>query len=538
MSLPKRQSIMNTSREQQPALNDDNDIADTQPFRGPHGNQQGCDTAVPCQKEHDLQRGPFEKSHSEVTVPDSRIIVSFEGDHDPLCPRSLTSIRKWAIVIIVCTATICVTCASSIYTTTYTQMNDEFGISSIVATLGLSLFVLGIALGPLLTSPLSEWYGRRVIYIISWSLFLIWTIGTAVAKNIQTVLITRFFTGFFGGTFLSVSGGTAGDIFPRDQIQIPMALVSAAPFTGPCFGPLIGGFVNYHVNWRWTYYVILIWAGVLLVPILFLVPETYHPIQLKAKAQILRKKTGDERYMAPSEENQVAKTRLLGLSLLRPVQFLTLEPMCLALDIYSAMLLGMLYLFFEAFPLLFERTYTFNLWQVGLTFLGIISGMVIAAASTPLWNRVADRISEIQPNGEDNRPPEYRLIPAIPGAIMIPVGLLWFGWSMSPAVHWIVPVIGSAIYGCGTLLAFTGIFTFLVDAYPLYAASALASNGLARCSFAAAFPLFGIQMYDRLGSHWGTSLLALITILMMPLPYLFFKYGSKLRQKSKFALKA
>lgn len=352
--------------------------------------------------------------------------------------------------------------------------------------MGLSIFVLGIASGPLLTSPLSEWYGRRVIYIFSWSLFLIWTIGTAVAKNIQTIIITRFFTGFFGGTFLSVSGGTAGDIFHRDKIQVPMALVSAAPFTGPCFGPLVGGFINYHLHWRWTYYILLIWSGVLLASIIFLVPETHHPTLLKTKAKTLRKKTGDERYVAPSGPAQLTKAQLLRISLLRPFQFLALEPMCLALDLYSAMLLGMLYLFFEAFTLLFERTYGFNLWQVGLTFLGIISGMVIAAMSTPLWDRVADWISVTHSEGNGDKAPEYRLIPAIPGAVMIPVGLFWFGWSMSPAVHWIVPIIGSAVYGCGcvldptlivyritwadkanmysTLLAFTGIFTFLVSA--------------------------------------------------------------------------
>ncbi|KAJ5279336.1 MFS general substrate transporter [Penicillium angulare] len=388
MSISGRQSRIETSGNQQHEM-DNNRFPDTKKFEDLHESKQRLDTTVPFQKENYDDSGPVDKSHFEGTVPGDRIIVFFDGENDPMCPRSIT------------------------------LMNAEFGISSIVATLGLSMFVLGIAFGPLLTSPLSEWYGRRAIYIISWSLFLIWTIGTAVAKKFQTVLITRFFTGFFGGTFLSVSGGTAGDIFPRDQIQIPMALVSAAPFTGPCFGPLIGGFINYHANWRWTYYVILIWAGVLLVPILFLVPETYHPIQLKAKAKMLRKKTGNENYVAPSEQTQVAKTRLLGLSLLRPVQFLTLEPMCLALDIYSAVLLGMLYLFFEAFPLLFERTYTFNLWQ---------------------------------PRIEDSRPPEYRLIPAIPGAIMIPTGLLWFGWSMSPEVHWMVPVIGSALYGCGCVL--------------------------------------------------------------------------------------
>lgn len=85
------------------------------------------------------------------------------------------------------------------------------------------------------------------------------------------------------------------------------------------------------------------------------------------------------------------------------------------------------------------------------------------------------------------------------------------------------------------MLAFTGVFTFLVDAYPLYAASALASNALIRCTFAAAFPLFGVQMYEKLGYQWATALLAFLTLAMLPFPYLFFMYGKRIRGQSKFA---
>lgn len=117
-------------------------------------------------------------------------------------------------------------------------MNSEFDVASLIAILGLSTFVLGLGLGPLLTSPLSEWYGRRPIYIVAWSFFVIWNVVTAVSQNIQTVIVSRFFTGFAGGTFLSVSGGTVSDVFLRSQIQLPMTLVSSAPFIGPCLGPL------------------------------------------------------------------------------------------------------------------------------------------------------------------------------------------------------------------------------------------------------------------------------------------------------------
>ncbi|KAH7143485.1 major facilitator superfamily transporter [Dactylonectria macrodidyma] len=468
---------------------------------------------------------------------DQIYVVKFEGDHDPMCPRSMSKIRKWIIINIVCMATLCVTCASSIYTTTYTHMIAEFSTTPFITTIGLSIFVLGIALGPLLTSPLSEWYGRRPVYLVSWSFFIIWTITAAVSKNIQTMIVGRFLAGFTGGTFLSVSGGSVWDVFPRHEIQIPMILVSTAPFLGPCLGPLIGGFITSHIDWRWNHYFIIIWSVTLLLSIIFFAPETYHPIKLEEKAEILRKQTGDCRYKALIKRSCTSRCRALAFSLLRPLQLIILEPMCLALDIYSAVLLGLLYLFFRTFNLLFTTTYGMELWQVGLSFLGIISGMILAASSIPLWQRIKDRLLAGRGKETDESEPEYRLIPAIPGGVLIPVGLFWFGWSMDSNIHWIVPIIGSAIFGCGTVLVFTGIFTFLVDAYPQYAASALAGNGFVRASFGAAFPLFAIQMYDALGYHWATSLLAFITVILMPLPWVFFKYGEAIRGRSKFALR-
>ncbi|KAG9877755.1 hypothetical protein KCV05_g21642, partial [Aureobasidium melanogenum] len=98
-----------------------------------------------------------------------------------------------------------------------------------------------------------------------------------------------------------------------------------------------------------------------------------------------------------------------------------------------------------------------------------------------------------------------------------------------------VPIVFSGIFGLGNIFVFSGVFTFLVECYPLYAASALAANSFARSSFAAAFPLFGVQMYNKLGYQWASSLLAFLALAMAPFPYLFFKYGKRLRKNSKFA---
>jgi hypothetical protein len=138
-------------------------------------------------------------------------------------------------------------------------------------------------------------------------------------------------------------------------------------------------------------------------------------------------------------------------------------------------------------------------------------------------------------NGSPGSEPEYRLPPAMFGAPLITIGLLWFGWTTYSSVHWIVPIIGSAFFGAGTIMIFSGVFTFLVDAYPLYAASALAANSFARSMFAAAFPLFGNIMFERLGYQWATFTLAMCSLLMAPFPYIFYRWGKWFRSKSKYA---
>lgn len=154
-------------------------------------------------------------------------------------------------------------------------MEAEFHNAREISDLGLSTFVLGIAFGPMLLSPLSEFYGRRPVYLVSWTMYVIWLVPSAVARNVATMIVARFFDGLAGSAFLTVSGGTTGDLFAKHELQLPMAVFSIAPFIGPSIGPFLGGFINYFTHWRWTYYVLLIWAGVMWVAIVLLVPETY-----------------------------------------------------------------------------------------------------------------------------------------------------------------------------------------------------------------------------------------------------------------------
>ncbi|KAF1348213.1 major facilitator superfamily domain-containing protein [Delphinella strobiligena] len=495
------------------------------------------DLEKPHDKSPPSSQAPSEHILDPVTSFDPRFEVSFTGDDDSRSPRSLPTLRKWLIVSIVSATSLCVACTSSLYTSTYTQIEARFDISEIVAILGLTLFAVGLGLSPMILAPLSEFYGRKPIYIGSLFFFVAFLIPCAVAQNIQTLFVARFFNGFAGSAFLSVAGSTVGDLFPADKLSGPMLLYTLSPFLGPQFGPLFGGFINYYTNWRWSFYFLLIWAGAQYILLIFLVPETYQPILLRREAQKLRKETGEMRWHAPIEKMHKSVARTILTSTYRPFLLLTLEPMCACLCIYCAVLLGIVYLFFEAFDIVFAGNHGFNAWQVGLSFLGITVGMLLTIFADPLWRKNYTRLMkkrEAETGEVGVSEPEFRLPPAILGAPLVTIGLLWFGWTTYSSIHWIVPIIGTVPFGAGVILIFSGVFTFLVAAYPTYAASALAANSFTRSMFAAGFPLFGGAMYKNLGDQWATFVLAMITLVMGPFPYIFYKYGKQIRARSRY----
>lgn len=268
----------------------------------------------------------------------------------------------------------------------------------------------------------------------------------------ETLIVTRFFGGLTGSSFLSVAGATVGDIFHTEEIQVPMVPGSLAPFIGPSIGPILGGLINFYLDWRWPYYIALVWASLVWVTIMIVVPETYHPVVLKAKAQKLRSATGDSRYWAPADRVDRSTRRIVALSLLRPFQLLFLEPMCLSLNLYSALLLGILYLFFAKLPETLRNTHSMNLWQSCLTFTAIIIGMLVGTVTSPAWGCMRRRLMarhERRTGEAGLSEPEYQLPPAILGGILIPIGIFWFGWTIRSDVHWLVPVVGSSLFGCG-----------------------------------------------------------------------------------------
>lgn len=467
---------------------------------------------------------------------DESFCVSWDGINDKENVKNRPLVQRYIYALLVLLAAVAVTTSSSIYALSIDNLHNEFHKNHTVNALGITLFLFGMGVGPMFLSPISEQFGRKKPYIISLILMICFSLGGGFGKNIQTILICRFLGGFSGSCFMGVSAGSVSDLFSHDEISFPVFMYTITPFLGAGIGPLISGFINQYISdpdsWRWTFHVMTIYSAVILLFIIFVVPETYPPILLRLKAERIRKAKDNDKYYAPIEHSNIKfSIRTIVMSVKRPTLMLIKIPMLLMLCIYCGLLLSLLYGFFVSYPYVFKTVYLFTPSQTGLAFIGIIVGCLACIPFSFLNDSIVKRLTK-KSNGINE--PEFQLVQTIIGSIVTPVGLFIFGWSSKPFLHWIGPIFGGGIVMWGSMVAMNGIFSYTIRSWHPFSASAMACNGVVRSTIAAVFPLFGLQMYQNLGIQWASTLLALLCVIYIPMPICFFFYGKKIRSKSTF----
>ncbi|KAL9103366.1 MAG: hypothetical protein Q9163_001578 [Psora crenata] len=518
---------------------------------GPAGNPRGSSE---LEQEADVEIGERSSSaerrekETDPSDPPDPNTVDWDGPDDPQNARNWSSRKKWGHVAVVASITFLtytfpspagnaftlIGCnrplASSMFAPGVPEAMTEFkSTNEQLASFVVSIYVLGYAFGPLVLAPLSEFYGRLPLYQVSNLGFVIFTVACAVSTNLNMLIGFRFLQGLFGSCPLTIGGGTIADIFVQEKRGGVMAIWALGPLMGPVIGPVAGGYLSEAVGWRWVFWVIAIAGAAISLPSLFFLCETYSFVILDRKAKRLRKETGN-----PDLKSKLAspytQLGLFKVSIVRPVKMLLLSPIVLGLSTFIAVVYGYLYLLFTTLTVVFEGQYHFSAGSVGLTYLGIGVGSLVG---TVIFGVASDKILKYM-SAKGEMKPEYRLPPMIPGSLFIPVGLFIYGWTAEKHIHWIVPIIGTSLLGFGLLATFMPITTYLVDAFTVYAASALAANAILRSLVGALLPLAGRKMYATLGLAWGNSLLAFIALAMCPIPYVFFRYGERIRKSKRF----
>lgn len=475
-----------------------------------------------------------QQSFSNDKEFDDHYEVTFDGTDDREDARNLSKLHKWVIVGLIGTGSCAVTCLSSVWSLASDNIEKHFHISHVVSVLGITLYICALGTGGIFLSPISEYYGRKPTYSIGLLFTAIFNLLPGFCDNIGGVLFGRVASGFFASSFMSVASGAFPDMFKKEELVFPVLVYTLSPFIGPGLGALLSGFINIQEkNFRWTFHFITIWLLVDLILVTLFVPETYQPVLLQQKAARLKKETGNTKYHSPLDKEKQTLLEAVVLSSKRPFLLLFKDKMTIVLCFYTGFTLSIVYLFFVSFPYTFETVYHFKIQQVGLSFLALIIGLAIGAILSPIL--VSKRMKYLAAKNNGIYLPEYRFFSIKIGVFIVPIGLFILAWTSYSNVHWMCPIIGSGIFAVGTMFVFNGIFSYTVDAYRLYAASAMATNSFVRSYMAGVFPLFGVQMYKAMGIQWATTFLALFSCLLIPVAFWFAKNGPLLRKQSPYA---
>lgn len=383
---------------------------------------------------------------------------------DSLTRSDTDSAARIYISAMLAFTSICSTFDSAIFSASSQSVSQQFHVGLEVSVLSSTLYIAGYASGPLLWAPLSELKGRRLGIIIAMLGFGIFNTAVAVSKDIQTLMICRFFCGIFGSSPLAVVAAIFSDIFNNRSRGPAIACFSGTVFLGPLIAPFIGGFINMsYLGWRWTAYIPAFMGYAAFVMNLFFLKESYPPVVLVDKAAELRRRTKNWGIHAKQEEIEVDLRELMVNNFSRPLRLLIGEPLILAVTVYLSFIYGLLYCFLTAYTIVFQKVYGMNAGVGGLPLFGMVVGLFIAAA----YIIYASRSYNIKLEKNGGVPvPEWRLPPVIAGGALFAAGLFWFGWTgFTSSIHWIVPTLSGLFTGFGLLIIFIQLFNYLIDTY-------------------------------------------------------------------------
>ncbi|KAJ4859898.1 major facilitator superfamily domain-containing protein [Trichoderma breve] len=456
----------------------------------------------------------LKKTKSEPIVPqktnDGVILVDWYTTDDPANPHNWSSFKRSYIVFVICLYTWVTYVAGSVFAFSEPGIVEHFGVSVEASELGLALYVLAYGVGPLIFGPLTEIpvIGRNPVYYLTFLVFFALSFPAATINSFGGLLAVRFFAGFFGSVGIAIGG--------------------------PAIGPTFAGFAAMEKGWRWPLWEVVWICAVMAIFLLALTPETSAPNILLRRAKRLRKLTGDARLQSQSEIDQrhLSGSAVLIAALIRPFEITIKDPSIFFVNLYTALTYAIYFTFFEVFPLVFPPFYGFNLGQTGLAFLACEVGSILALIlyfAYLHFYMIPDNIK----NGF--REQEHRLLPAIFGSVVLPIGLFIFAWTARASIHWIVPLIGVTIFVLGQYMVIQGLFMYVPVSYPQYAASIFTGNDLIRSAVATGCILAARPMFINLGVHKGVTVLAGLSIMGIIGTLLMYKYGKTLRAKSKFA---
>jgi MFS family permease len=473
--------------------------------QGPHSDSDST-RAGDSPHEHQADLGK-EKTESDAR-DDGKIEITEEDCYDQL-GYSYPNWKKWMILTVIFLVQVSMNFNTSLYGNAVTGISEEFGVSAQAARCGAMIFLVLYAFGCELWAPWSEEFGRKPVLQASLFLVNIWQLPVALPPNFATIIVARGLGGLSsaGG---SVTLGMIADMWESDTQQYAVAYVVFSSVGGSVLGPIVGGFVEQWLEWRWNIWIQLIFGGFVQILHLVLVPETRSTILMDRAAKRMRKSGQNPNIYGPNELEPFRErfsAREVLITWMRPFKMFLTEPIVLVLSLLSGFSDALIFMFIQSFSLVYKE-WDFSILQIGLAFIPIGVGYLLAWLSfIPVIRR---NIKQRRDNPDDERIQyESRLWWLLYTAPCLPIGLIIFAWtSTGPPLHWIGSMIAAAIIGVANYAIYMATIDYMICAYGPYSASATGGNGWARDFLAGVLTLPAVPFYTskwNLSSHFQTS---------------------------------
>ncbi|KAL5120989.1 hypothetical protein ACEQ8H_001177 [Pleosporales sp. CAS-2024a] len=457
---------------------------------------------------------------------------------------SFPSWKKWTILTIVFLVQVSMNFNTSLYSNAIGGISEEFSVSEQAARLGAALFLIAYAFGCELWAPWSEELGRWPVLQLSLFFVNIWQIPVGIAPNFGTILAFRTLGG------LSTAGGSVtlamvADMWEADNQQYAVAYIVFSSVGGSVLGPIVGGFVEQFLAWRWNIWIQLIFGGAVQVAHAIIVPETRTTVLMDRIAKKRRKegeKNGKPVNIWGPNELRTFKERFnpreILVTWMRPFRMFLTEPIVLVLSLLSGFSDAIIFMFLQSYALVFKQ-WNFATFAIGLSFCGIGIGYFLAWFSFFPAIKRNERLRRERP-GDEQAQYESRLWWLLYTAPCLPIGLIIFAWtSTGPPIHWIAPLIGSAIIGIANYAIYMATIDYMICAYGPYSASATGGNGWARDFLAGVLTLPATPFFQNIGGKdhlaYASTILFCISLLLVVSVYVIYWKGPVLRARSPFA---
>lgn len=478
--------------------------------------------------------GIFESPGSDTAT------LSWDDNGDPENPYNWPLSRKWTLTGLAAFATLLSMMNGTIITVAHFEITELFNVSDAAfphSYWPVTTWASGGACSALFILPLTEDFGTRPVFLITYLLFLCFLIPQALAQNFATLVVTRFFAGCCVAILANTAAAVAGNVWNTEWSRsIPVSLYILGYMGGSSMGPVMGAAIYQSLSWRWISYMQLIYFGALFPIYYFLFHETRSDAILASRARALRKNgKGDYAGQAAGSPSHHLSLQHLIVSSTRPVVLFCTEPVLFVSTLWSAFTVGTLFLFTQSVEQVFMELYDYSVSQTGFVQASIVIGecigFLLCFVSRKLYFASASRNTE----APGTPIPEARLYMAVFGGVFgIAGGMFTYAWTSYTFIPWIAPTISLGMVGAGSVLVVAGVSDYVVDAYSQYAGSGIGAVATGENIFSAFLPLATMSMYTNLGFQWASTLLALISLFLALVPTLMFFYGKEVRARSPF----